>query len=151
MVHLETECRNELYPVYTSISHHIQLSQPRLERRKWQNYFVTQSLATLFDAARMLTCGRFSAGRIWRSIICGEGRFGTYDASTNHSEGMAWIHPQVRDPETKGLLGTNTWLSKTVHTMHLIMSRDESCEIQNQALCDNEYTQLETWISQDRV
>jgi len=35
--------------------------------------------------------------------------------------------------------------------MHLSLSRDELCEIQYQALCDNEYTQLETWISQDHA
>ena len=38
MVRLETECRKELYPVYISISHHLQFSQPRPARRTWRNY-----------------------------------------------------------------------------------------------------------------
>ena len=79
---------------------------------------------------------------MWRCYQ--QGRFETYDAFNNHSEGMTWIHSQARNSETKGLLGTNAWLRKTVHNMHLIMSRDESRKIQNQALCDNELTQLET-------
>jgi len=49
--------------------------------------------------------------------------------------GISWIHPWVRNPETKGILCTNAWLR----------------DIQNQALCDNECNQLETWLSQDNA